>query len=96
MINFLWNDQENNHKYHLSNLQSLCEKKEQGGMGIPDLRCRCFLHRQEQGGQDRAFQFRGGLVNYKAHYDLSWFRPLLEGNSPTSSDLIFKMNRGYN
>jgi hypothetical protein len=24
-----------------------------------------------QGGQDHAFQFRGGLVNYKAHDDLS-------------------------
>jgi hypothetical protein len=30
-----------------------------------------FLHRQEQGGQDRAFQFRDGLVNYQAHNDLS-------------------------
>jgi hypothetical protein len=35
-------------------------------------------------------------VNYKAHYDLSWFRSLLGGNSHTSSDLILKMNRGYN
>jgi hypothetical protein len=31
-------------------------------------------------------------MNYKADYDLSWFRPLLEGNSLTSSDLILKMN----
>jgi hypothetical protein len=23
--------------------------------------------------------------NYKAHYSLSWFKPLLQGNSPTSS-----------
>jgi hypothetical protein len=65
-------------------------------MGIPDLRCRCFLHRQEQGGQDHAFQFRGDLVNCKSHYDLSWFRPLLRSNNPTSSDLILNMNRGYN
>jgi hypothetical protein len=35
-------------------------------------------------------------MNYKAHFDLSWFRPLLEGNSPTPSGLIVKMNRGYN
>jgi hypothetical protein len=35
-------------------------------------------------------------VNYKAHYDLSWFRLLLLGNSTTSSGLILKMNRGYN
>jgi hypothetical protein len=35
-------------------------------------------------------------VNYKAQYGLSWFKPLLEGNSPTSSSLILKMNSGYN
>jgi hypothetical protein len=48
----------------------------------------CFLHRQEQDGQDRAFQLWGGLMNYKAHGDLSWFNPLLGSNSPTSSCLI--------
>jgi hypothetical protein len=42
------------------------------------------------------FLFRGGLANYKAHCSLSWFRPLLEGNSPMSSGLILKMNGGYN
>jgi hypothetical protein len=30
-----------------------------------------FLHRQEQGGQDRVFQFGGGLANYKSHNDIS-------------------------
>jgi hypothetical protein len=35
-------------------------------------------------------------VNYKAHIDLSCFRPLLGGNSPTSSGLILKMNMCYN
>jgi hypothetical protein len=35
-------------------------------------------------------------MNYKAHYDLSWFSPLLGGNSPTFSDLILKMNICYN
>jgi hypothetical protein len=35
-------------------------------------------------------------MNYKTHYNLSWFRPLLRGNSSTSSALILKMNRGYN
>jgi hypothetical protein len=35
-------------------------------------------------------------VNYKTHYNLSWIMPLLEGNSPTSSGLILKMNNGYN
>jgi hypothetical protein len=41
-----------------------------------------------QGGQDRAFQFRGALANYKARGDLSWFSPLFRGNSPTSRGLI--------
>jgi hypothetical protein len=35
-------------------------------------------------------------VNYQEHKDLSWFMPLLERNSPTSSGLILKMNSGYN
>jgi hypothetical protein len=34
-------------------------------------------------------------MNYKAHNDLSWFKPLLEGNIPTFSGLILKMNRYY-
>jgi hypothetical protein len=38
---------------------------------------------------------RDGPTNYKTHYDLSWFRPLLGGNSPTSNGLILKMNRYY-
>jgi hypothetical protein len=49
-----------------------------------------------QGGQDRTFLFPGGLVKYKVHYLISWFRPLLRGNSRTSSGLILKMNSGYN
>jgi hypothetical protein len=49
-----------------------------------------------QGGQDLVFLFRDGLMNYKAHYGLSWFRPLLGRNSPTYSGLILKMNSGYN
>jgi hypothetical protein len=35
-------------------------------------------------------------VNFKTDYRLSWFRPLLRGNSSTSSGLILKMNSGYN
>jgi hypothetical protein len=42
------------------------------------------------------FHFQGGLANYKAHNDLSWFRPLLEGNSPTSNGLILMINMCYN
>jgi hypothetical protein len=34
-------------------------------------------------------------VNYKAHNNLSCFRPLFEGNGPTSSGLILKMNKCY-
>jgi hypothetical protein len=34
-------------------------------------------------------------VNYKAHNNLSWFRPLIGGNSPMSSYFILKMNRCY-
>jgi hypothetical protein len=35
-------------------------------------------------------------MNNKAHGDLSWFRPLLGGNSPTSNDLILKKSMCYN
>jgi hypothetical protein len=48
-----------------------------------------------QGGQDPVFQFHGGLTNNEAYSDLSWFRLLLGGNSPTSSGLILKMNMCY-
>jgi hypothetical protein len=30
------------------------------------------------------------MKNYKAQYSLSWFRPLLRGNSPTSSVFVLK------
>jgi hypothetical protein len=57
----------------------------------------CFFCTSKiQHGQDRVFLSRGGLTNYKAHYGLFWFRPLLGGNSPMSSGLILKMNSGYN
>lgn len=38
MANFFWDDQENKHKYHLANWQLLAQKKEFGGVGIPDIR----------------------------------------------------------
>jgi hypothetical protein len=34
-------------------------------------------------------------VNFKSHGNLSWFRPLLGGNRPTSSGLILNMNMCY-
>jgi len=37
MSNFLWNDSEGKHKYHLTNWPSVAQKKEFGGWGIPDL-----------------------------------------------------------
>ena len=39
MANFLWNDQEDKHRYHLTNFKSLAQKKEYGGWGITDLSC---------------------------------------------------------
>jgi hypothetical protein len=48
-----------------------------------------------QDGQDRALQFWDGLVNNEAHSDLSWFRSLLKGNSPTCNSLILKMKMCY-
>jgi hypothetical protein len=47
------------------------------------------------GGQYRMFHFQCDLANHKAHYDLSWFKPLLGGNDPMFSGLILKMNRDY-
>jgi hypothetical protein len=38
MANFFWDDTESKHKYHLSNWVSLTQRKENGGLGIPDLR----------------------------------------------------------
>jgi hypothetical protein len=38
MSNFLWNDTENNHKYHLANWDMVTMCKEYGGLGIPNLR----------------------------------------------------------
>jgi hypothetical protein len=34
MANFFQNDQEDNHKYHISNWQSLTQRKEDGGWGF--------------------------------------------------------------
>jgi hypothetical protein len=51
--------------------------------------CWCFFCSDKiYGGQDRVFQFLGGLANNEAHNDLFWFRPLLRGNRPTFSGLI--------
>jgi hypothetical protein len=38
MANFFLDDSDKKHKYHLSNWGSLTQRKEEGGLGIPDLR----------------------------------------------------------
>ena len=38
MACFLWNNNEDKHKYHLAHWQLVAQKKELGGLGIPDLR----------------------------------------------------------
>lgn len=37
MAHFFWNDHEGGTKYHLANWSMMAQKKEYGGMGIPDL-----------------------------------------------------------
>ena len=37
MAHFLWNNHEGEGKYHLANWQLVSQRKEVGGMGIPDL-----------------------------------------------------------
>jgi hypothetical protein len=39
MYKFLWNDLEGNHKYHLSNWQSLAQRKELGAWGFLTWEC---------------------------------------------------------
>jgi hypothetical protein len=38
MANFFWDDLERKHKYYLSNWGSITQRKEHGGLGVPDLR----------------------------------------------------------
>lgn len=60
MANFLWNDSEGKHKYHLANWQSLAQKKEFGGLGIPDIKTlnMCLL--------------ASWINRYNLHRDLIW------------------------
>jgi hypothetical protein len=37
IANYLWSDVEGNKKIHLANWPSICQKKEFGGLGIPNL-----------------------------------------------------------
>lgn len=38
MANYMWNDSEENHKYHLANWELVTMCKEHGGLGVPNLR----------------------------------------------------------
>ena len=38
MGHFLWNDSVDHHKYHLASWQLVSQKKDVGGLGIPDMR----------------------------------------------------------
>jgi len=38
MGHFLWNNTEEKHRYHLANWPLVAQRKEFGGLGIPDLR----------------------------------------------------------
>jgi hypothetical protein len=38
MGHFLWNDQDDNKKYHLANWDLVCMKQEFGGLGVQNLR----------------------------------------------------------
>ena len=38
MSHFVWNNTEENHKYHLANWQLISRQKELGGLGVPYLR----------------------------------------------------------
>lgn len=38
MTHFLWNNNEDKHRYHLANWQLIAQKKEFEGFGIPDVR----------------------------------------------------------
>jgi hypothetical protein len=37
LANFMWNEEEGNHKIHLANKPYICTKKDFCGMGIPNL-----------------------------------------------------------
>jgi hypothetical protein len=69
MPNFFWNDQENAHKCHLSNWYSLCQKKDKGGLGIPDLRDLnlCLLTSWVQRYHEEGTKLWKAIVDCKYH-----------------------------
>jgi hypothetical protein len=71
MSKFFWNDQEEKHKYHLSNWRSLCQKKEYGGLGIPDLRelNLCLLASWVQRFYNHEPKIWKEIVRHKYHLD---------------------------
>jgi hypothetical protein len=71
MANFFWNYQKNSHKYHLSNGPSVSRRKEQGGMGILDLRDLnlCLLASWVQRYHDAGGRLWREIIDFK--YDVS-------------------------
>jgi hypothetical protein len=99
----MWQSWKQCYKPQLRNLKLLVmlyfwkHLEEKHAANPPSWRANCrFFCTDKIQGQNCAFLFWCGLTNYKAHYNLSWFRPLFEGNSPACSGLIFKMNTSYN
>jgi hypothetical protein len=67
MANFFWNDQEDSHKYHMSIIQTLCLKKEHGGLGVSDLRTLnlCLLASWVQRYQDSNDKIWKDIIDFK-------------------------------
>jgi hypothetical protein len=71
MANFFWDDTGDKHKYHLSNWHSLAQRKENGGLGIPDLRDLnlCLLSSWVQRYYNLGSKMWKCIVDFKYHLD---------------------------
>jgi hypothetical protein len=69
LANFFWDDTGDKHKYHISNWQSLAQRKENGGLGIPNLRDLnlCLLASWVQRYHDPNPKMWKYIVNFKYH-----------------------------
>jgi hypothetical protein len=67
MANFFWDDSKDKHRFHLSNIHSLCLKKEHGGLDIPELRNlnMCLLASWIQRYQDSDGKLWKDIVDFK-------------------------------
>jgi hypothetical protein len=71
MANFFWDDTGDKHKYHLSNWHFLAQRKENEGLGIPDLRDLnlCLLASWVQRYYNHVSKMWKCIVNFKYHPD---------------------------